>query len=668
MIRRSMCGEMAHSLVSRYGRWMHESDLLLTLTAGLLVAAAAGYGMLRLGLSPLVGYLLAGVALGPHTPGFTADQSLAEQLAEIGVILLMFGVGLHFHLEELLSVRRVAVPGALLECTAVTLLGLLIALGLGWGWQGGVVFGLSLSVASTVVLTRVLSDRGEMQTQPGRIAVGWLVVEDVLTVLMLVLLPQFAGGGSGSASALLGEVGWSLLKLVTLVLLTLVGGGRFIPWVLDRVAATRSRELFTLTVLVIALGIAVGSARGFGVSMALGAFLAGMVVGQSEFGLRAAIEAIPLRDAFAVLFFVSAGMLFNPREVLAHWPPALAAVLIVLVAKPLLAMGVVRGLGQSRGTAVAMGLSLAQIGEFSFILAGLGRSLGMLPGPALQAVVCASLISMTLNPVIVNLAPWLLSLWHRGRGPERRDESPPGTAPLAESGLNDGRGLAVVVGYGPVGQAVCQLLTENGIRPLVVERNLETVRRLKGEGWPTVYGTAEHRDTLVAAGVERAKALVLTADASEVTHEVVRLAAELNPRLRILVRTRYLSEQPNLPAVARLRVICDEREAALGLLEQILRELGATPEQIDRERDRFHRDLGGTTRRGGPGAEGSAVGESQSLAEFVAVSLRESPREATGAELGAAPGNTPGNTTGNTTGVARDGTAGGNEPHGQLPA
>ncbi|MFM8218424.1 MAG: cation:proton antiporter, partial [Planctomycetaceae bacterium] len=528
------------------------------------------------------------------------------------------------------------VPGALLECTAVTLLGLMTALALGWGWQGGIVFGLSLSVASTVVLTRVLSDRGEMQTPAGRIAVGWLVVEDVLTVLMLVLLPQFAGEATGTTGPLLKEVGWSLLKLATLVALTLVGGGKLIPWVLDRVAATRSRELFTLTILVIALGIAVGSARGFGVSMALGAFLAGMVVGQSEFGLRAAIEAIPLRDAFAVLFFVSAGMLFNPREVLAHWPPALAAVLLVLVAKPLLAMGVVRGLGQSRATAVAMGLSLAQIGEFSFILAGLGRSLNLLSGPALQAVVCASLVSMTLNPLLVNLAPRLLALWHRCRGPERHNAATADSSTLAESPQADGQGLAVVVGYGPVGQAVCQLLTENGIRPTVVERNLDTVRRLKSSGWSAIYGTAEHRDTLVAAGVDQAKALVLTADASEVTHEVVRLAAELNPRLRVLVRTRYLSEQPNLPVVARLRVICDEREAALGLLEQILRELGATPEQIDRQRDRFHRDLGGTRPGSGPGAEGAGSVETQSLAEFVAVALRDSNETPPGERLDAA--------------------------------
>lgn len=602
---------------------MHDADLLLTLTAGLLAAAIAGYGMLRLGLSPLVGYLLAGVALGPHTPGFIADQTLAEQLAEIGVILLMFGVGLHFHLEELLSVRRVAIPGALLECGVVTLLGLGVALGFGWSWQGGLVFGLSLSVASTVVLTRVLSDRGEMQTRHGRIAVGWLVVEDVLTVLMLVLLPQFAKTGEGSLAGLAREGGWALLKLGVLVGLTLWGGGRLIPWLLDRVARTRSRELFTLSILVIALGIAVGSARGFGVSMALGAFLAGMVVGQSEFGLRAAIEAIPLRDAFAVLFFVSAGMLFDPAQVATHWPPALAAVLIVLVAKPAVALVVVHLLGQSRGTAVAMGLSLAQIGEFSFILAGLGGSLGLLSTPALQAVICASLVSMTLSPLLVHLTPWCLRVWQRLRGPERLPEIPRDTSSVDETTERDGRGLAVVVGYGPVGQAVCQLLVDNGIMPLVIDRNLENVRQLKARGLPALYGTAEHRDTLLAARLDRAKALVLTPDASAVTREIVRQAAELNPRLRILVRTRYLSEQAPLPAVMRLRVICDEREAALGLVEQILRELGATPEQIDRERDRVHRDLGGTHRAHPNPGSPPDLGESHSLAEFVAISLRE---------------------------------------------
>ena len=294
---------------------MHELDLILTLTGGLAAALVCGYVTFRLGLSPIVGYLLAGFVVGPNTPGFVAERHLADQLAEIGVILLMFGVGLQFHLEELLAVRRVAVPGALGQSLVATLLGTLVGVACGWGWSAGLVFGLAISVASTVVLMRVLADNGDLHTPAGHIAVGWLVVEDLFTVLVLVLLPAVFGPGGGVGGVAL-AVGLAVVKVAVMVALTFVLGGRLIPWLLERAAATRSRELFTLTVLVLALGIAVGSAKLFGVSMALGAFLAGMVVGRSEFSLRAATEALPMRDAFAVLFFVSVGMLFDPRYLL----------------------------------------------------------------------------------------------------------------------------------------------------------------------------------------------------------------------------------------------------------------------------------------------------------------------------------------------------------------
>ena len=320
---------------------MHHLDLILTLTGGLAAALVLGYLTHRLGLSPIVGYLMGGIAVGPHTPGFIANQALAEQLAEIGVILLMFGVGLQFHLKELLAVRRVALPGAIVQSLVATGLGAMVARAFGWDWAAGIVLGLALSVASTVVLMRVLADHRDLHTPTGHIAVGWLVVEDLFTVLVLVLLPAlFSGRPAGSGHMPL-ALGLATLKIIALVAFTLLVGGRLIPWLLERVAATRSRELFTLTILVLALGIAVGSALLFGVSMALGAFLAGMVVGRSDFSLRAASEALPMRDAFAVLFFISVGMLLNPRSLLAAPGLVLATLGVIMVGKPLAALGIV---------------------------------------------------------------------------------------------------------------------------------------------------------------------------------------------------------------------------------------------------------------------------------------------------------------------------------------
>ncbi len=352
---------------------MHGLDLILTLTTGLAIALVLGYITHRLGLSPIVGYLLAGIVVGPDTPGFIADQSIAEQLAEVGVILLMFGVGLEFHLNELLAVRKVAVPGAVVQCLVATALGMLATRAFGWDWSAGLIFGLAISVASTVVLLRVLSDHRDLHTPTGHIAVGWLVVEDLLTVLVLVLLPAIFGGGADAGPLWLTLL-LAVSKVVVLVAAVFVIGGRVVPWILHRAALTRSRELFTLTVLVVALGIAVGSAVVFGVSMALGAFLAGMIVARSDFSLRAASDALPMRDAFAVLFFVSVGMLLNPHSLLAM-PGLIAATLaIILIGKPVAAWAIVAALGYPLKTALAVAMALAQIGEFSFILATLGAN------------------------------------------------------------------------------------------------------------------------------------------------------------------------------------------------------------------------------------------------------------------------------------------------------
>jgi len=382
---------------------MHAYDLILTLTGGLTAALALGYVTHRLGLSPIAGYLLAGTLVGPHTPGFVADTKLAEQLAEIGVILLMFGVGLQFHVEELLAVRRVAVPGAVAQSVAATALGAVLAHWLGWSWPAGIVFGMALAVASTVVLIRVLADHNQLHTQAGHIAVGWLVVEDLFTVIALVLLPALFGD-TGSGTPLWLALLTTALKVGALVAFTAIVGTRAIPTLLDHVAHTRSRELFTLTVLVLALGIAVGSSLIFSVSMALGAFLAGMVVGRSDYSLRAAADALPMRDAFAVLFFVSVGMLLDPAALVDAPAFTLGALVVILIAKPLVAFAIVWVMRYPLHASLTVAIALAQIGEFSFILSTIGRDLGLLTPVASNALVAASIVSIVLNPLLYRLA------------------------------------------------------------------------------------------------------------------------------------------------------------------------------------------------------------------------------------------------------------------------
>ncbi|RPI81111.1 MAG: sodium:proton exchanger, partial [Planctomycetaceae bacterium] len=443
---------------------------------------------------------------------------------------------------------------------------------------------LALSVASTVVLTRVLSDRGELHTATGRIAVGWLIVEDVFTVVVLVLLPELVGDNAAGFGQVAAALALALGKMAALVVLTLVVGQRVVPWVFGQVAATRSRELFTLTVLVVALGIAVGSAKVFGVSMALGAFLAGMIVGRTEFSLRAAVEALPMRDAFAVLFFVASGLLFDPAAVLRTPWAFLATSAIVLVSKPLAALVVLRWLGQPLSTGLAVGLSLGQIGEFSFILATLGRTLDVLPEAAVQILVGTALLTMTLNPFLMGTTV----IWNNWYRRSQRGHSKAVLAPAPEP--DTGSGLlhrAVVVGYGPVGQSITRLLRENGVVPTVVELNLETVRRLQAEGFQAVYGDADRQEVLVSAGVADAKGLILSASGLTNSREIIRCVRELNPEIRILVRAHFASEGAALRGAGATAVVVDESEVALGCIEVILRELGATAEQIDRERDRL---------------------------------------------------------------------------------
>ncbi len=577
---------------------MAHLDLILTLTGGFIAALALGLLTQRLGLSPIVGYLLAGIMVSPHTPGFVANKDLADQLAEIGVILLMFGVGLQFHFKELLAVKRIAIPGAVVQSLVATVLGAVTVHFLGWSWPAGVVFGLALSVASTVVLTRVLVDNHDLHTPTGHIAIGWLVMEDLFTVFVLVLLPAVFSGAGGqnviSGPDLALAVAIASLKIGALVAFTFVVGGWAIPRLLGYVAATGSRELFTLGVLALALGIAVGSAKLFGVSMALGAFLAGLVVARSEFSLRAATEALPMRDAFAVLFFVSVGMLFNVRT-LAESPVLVLVTLgIVMIGKPLAALVIVLLLRYPLRVALAVAVVLAQIGEFSFILATMGFQLKILPPEAANVLVAAAIVSITLNPMLYRavgaMEDWIsrwstFSGWLRKWAASSIDPNVPESAEV--------RRRAVVIGHGPVGQTVARLLRDSGIEPTIVEMNLETVQRLRSGGVAAVYGDASRAETLLEAGTPRADVLILSASNLNAGAEIIRLARSLNPSIRILVRTAYLREAVKLRTAGADGVFSGEGEVALAMTEFILDQFNATPEQIERERERVREELFG---------------------------------------------------------------------------
>jgi CPA2 family monovalent cation:H+ antiporter-2 len=447
------------------------------------------------------------------------------------------------------------------------------------------VYGGAISVASTVVLVRVLSDNRDLHTRSGRIAVGWLVVEDLLTVVALVLLPALFGDRELGLDGVARALGIAGAKILALIAVTFVVGGRVIPFVLDRVAATRSRELFTLAVLVVALGIAVGATKVFGVSMALGAFLAGMIVGRSEFSLRAASEALPMRDAFAVLFFVSVGMIFNPFAIV-QAPGAFAATMaIVMVAKPLAALGIMAALGYPLRTAMPVAVSLAQIGEFSFLLASLGKELGAVPDVVLDSLVATAIVSITLNPLLYRASDAITGWLSRSGAAGLMGED--------EEALVDADGAprhrAVVVGYGPVGQTVTELLLDNEIEPTVIELNLETVRRLKAFGVNAIYGDASRPETLVEAGIRAAENLILTSGSGTVDEEIVRRAKEINPEVHVLARSHYVRELPKLRKAGAEDVFSGEGEVALAFTARILARLGATGEQIDRERQRVEK-------------------------------------------------------------------------------
>jgi len=575
----------------------HESNLLFTLAGGLGAALFFGFATQKLKMSPIVGYLLAGIAVGPHTPGFVAHGALASELAELGVILLMFGVGLHFHVEDLLSVRKAVLPGAIVQVVASALVGATLGRFVGLSAPSGAVLGLAVSTASTVVVLRVLTDAGAVQKPEGHVVIGWLLVQDVATVLVLVLLPVVAGK-DGEGPVTLATVAKSsalaLAKLSALVVFTAVVGRRVIPRLLGYVAKTRSRELFTLTVLVLALGIAVGSAELFGASMALGAFLAGLVVGQSTFAARAASEAMPMKDAFAVLFFVSVGMMLDPAQI---WPNrGLIGLLlaIVMVVNPVVAYVAARLRKTSLRVAVTLGLALGQIGEFSFMLGTLGQKVGLLPAHVLPCLVAVSIVTITLNPLVFRLLEPLV------RASEARVTVPPLPPTLAG---DTGKHRAVVVGYGPVGRTLVKLLSDNGVVPTVIEMNHETVARLNQKGVRAIYGDAARKEILESAGITSAESLVVAASGSPAA--VIDAARAENPKLRVLSRATYLSEVESLTMLGASNVVTAEAEVALAMAEIILTRLGATPEQLDKTRDALRTEL---TDDAGPASRGLDTG------------------------------------------------------------
>ncbi|WP_087049930.1 YbaL family putative K(+) efflux transporter [Caballeronia ptereochthonis] len=565
---------------------VHGIPLITTLAAGFGIALILGFLAERMKAPALVGYLLTGIIIGPATPGFVADVHLASQLSEIGVMLLMFGVGLHFSLDDLLAVKRIAVPGAVAQMGLATLLGMGMASWWGWSWGSGLIFGLSLSCASTVVLLRALESRGVLESMNGRIAVGWLIVEDLATVLVLVLLPPLAGvlGGSAAAPAaatkpLWVTIGQTILQVASFMAVMLIVGRRVLPWMLWQVSRTGSRELFTLSVIAVAIGIAYGAAQLFSVSFALGAFFAGMVMRESEFSHRAAQESLPLRDAFSVLFFVSVGMLFDPA-ILMKQPLHVAGVLaIIIFGKSVAALALVLAFRYPLNTALTVSASLAQIGEFSFILAGLGLSLGLLPADGMSLVLAGALISIALNPVLFALVEpmrrWIIQRSELARGLERRGD------PYAELPMDTERrylqGQVVLVGYGRVGKRISHALGLRGIPHVVAEQNRVLVEDLRKEGIAAVSGNAADPAVLIQAHIAEAAMLVVATPDTLNVRQMADTARKLNPAIEIVLRTHSEDESRMLRKEGIGTVFFGEEELARGMAGHVLQRFAPAP-------------------------------------------------------------------------------------------
>ncbi len=562
---------------------MHDHpSLIVTIAASLGLALVLGFIAARLRLPVLVGYMVAGFLLGPASPGFVANVELSRELAEIGVILLMFGVGLHFSLDDLFAVRGIALPGALLEMLLVSSLGTALASSWAWPLGASLVFGLCLSVASTVVLVRALERAGLLDSITGRIAIGWLVVEDLVMVLVLVLLPPLAGllggeEGSPGAHAWIGTVLVTLLKVAAFVVLMMVVGKRLFPKLLWAVAHTGSRELFTLCVIAGAIGIAYASSQLFGVSLALGAFFAGIVMGESSLSYRAAQESLPLRDAFSVLFFVSVGMLFDPQVVLSEPLAVLAVVAVIVVGKPLVAFSLVMLLRYPLNTALTVAVGLAQIGEFSFILAGLGLSLRLLPQEGLNLILAGSLLSIAINPLL-SYAVGPLQRWIRGRSRLARFLERPAD-PLAILPLSftsdELTGHVVLVGYGRVGRRIGRALQERGLRYVVVESSRDLVEGLRASGLPAVTGDAVEAEVLIQAHIARAALLIVAMPDATRSCRMLEIARMLNPDIRSIARV-HSDEEAELMQRERVGgVFYGEQELANAMINNLDQQLDA---------------------------------------------------------------------------------------------
>lgn len=590
---------------------MHDYPLITTMAAAFAAAWVLGLITQALRLSPIVGYLLAGVAIGPFTPGFVGDPTLAPQLAEIGVILLMFGVGLHFQLKDLLAVRTVAIPGAIGQSLVATVLGVGVAMAFGFSFKLGLVLGMSTAVASTVVLIRGLTDNKMLDTPHGHAAIGWLIVEDIFTVVLLVLIPALGSGGGGAGAAATAAATmehaaaaqpiWLALliamgKLAAMVAVLLFGGAKVIPWVMVQVARLRSRELFTLTVMVMAIAVTAASSYVFGASMALGAFLAGMVVGQSPVSHEAAGQALPLRDAFGVLFFASVGMLFDPSFIVREPGLVLAGLGIIMIGKPLAALVLVALVGYPLRTGLTVAMGLAQVGEFSFILSELALKHGLMNEAGHNLIVASAIISITINPFLFRLIdPFekAIARWPRlNRLLNRRARTREGRMNASAADLihTSEEPIAVVLGYGPVGRTVDQILRDRGMRTVVVDLNMDTIQELTRQGRPAIYGDAFNIEVMQAA-LQSATHIIITLPHSTNRDPLIAAAKLINPAVKVFVRARYLAEREGLEQVGADSACYEEAEAAVALARLLLADRGVEAEDIRTESNRIRQEL-----------------------------------------------------------------------------
>lgn len=563
---------------------MHEVTLLINIAVALVVAFIGGVLARRIGLPTIAGYLLAGIAIGPFTPGFVGDTETISQLAELGVIFLMFGVGLHFSLKDLWTVRSIAIPGALGQITFATLLGFGISRFWGWSVSAGIILGFAISIASTVVLLRGLMDNGLLNTQHGQAAVGWLVLEDLATVLILVLMPTLSNTQNGFDWT---QLGLTLLKAAAFVVIALFAGTRLIPWILMRIAHTRSRELFILAILAIALGIALGAAEIFGISLALGAFVAGVVVSESPLSHQVGADILPFRESFAVLFFVSIGMLVNPLYLYTNIGPILALTGLIVIGKPLttILMGLI--FPWSARTTLVVSAGLSQIGEFSFIVGQAGVALGLLDRSQYSLILAGALLSITLNPLMFRLIHpvenWLQKSPRLWRLLDRQGPPLPEVAESLE-------GHVAIIGYGRVGRHIVTLLGEMGIPHLVVESDAQRVQELDRQGVPTLYGDAANSEVLTHAGLKRARALVVAGPDEDANALIVSAARDLAPQLPIIARAISEDGTRRLGELGAQDVIHPELEGGLEIVRHTLLQLGFPLQEIYRYTDAVRRD------------------------------------------------------------------------------